>query len=84
MKTNAPMPSDSNEILFLVAKKFIELNHMQKLNIGLKLKLIDFGGFCLTEKAVEEMVFKNAYKNNMIAKLVAEIGKMEYYGPQQS
>ena len=51
---------------------------MQKLNIGLKLKLIDFGGFCRTEASIEHMVFTNAYKTGKLVKLVAEIERFKY------
>ena len=77
------MPNDSHEILFLVASEFLELNHLQKMNIGLKLKLIDFGGFCRTEKAIEEMVFATAYKKNMLAKLVEEIQRVKHEPTKQ-
>lgn len=83
METNVLMPNDTHEILFLVANEFLTLNHMQKMQIGIKLKLIDFGGFCRTEKAIEEMVFANAYKKNMISNLVAEIQKVTHATSKQ-
>lgn len=69
--------NDSHKILFLVATQWVELTHLQKLNIGVRLKLIDFGGFCRTEKAIEEIVFANAYTRNRLAQLAAEIQRVK-------
>jgi hypothetical protein len=72
------MANDTHELLFLVASEFVELNHLQKMNIGVRLKLIDFGGFCRTEASIEEMVFCNAFRKNMISQLVEEIQRIKY------
>jgi hypothetical protein len=70
--------NDTHELLFLVATQFLELNYMQKLNIGMRLKLIDFSSLAKDEKTIDDMVFANAYKNGMIAKLVVEIEKIKH------
>jgi hypothetical protein len=70
--------NDTHELLFLIANEFLELNFVQKLNVGLKLNLIDFKGFCRTEKAIEEMVFVRAYKKGIMSQLVKEIEKMKH------
>lgn len=84
MDWESQVANDSHELLFLIATEYVTLNHLQKMNIGLRLGLIDFGGFCRTEKAIEEMVFANAYKKNMIAKLVAEIQRVKHEPAKQN
>ncbi len=67
----------SHEMLFLVAKEYLELTYLQRFNIGIRLNLVQFGGICRTEKAVDEMIFTNAYKHNMLSLLVKEIERVK-------
>lgn len=71
------MAKDSHELLFLVASEFVELSTTQKLKIGFKLGLIDYGGYFVSSNTAEEMIFTNAFKHNKIYRLVAEMQKLK-------
>lgn len=73
----------NHELLFLIADEFLQLTDLQQLNVGVRLGLIDFGGFCRTPQVIQETVFRNAYKRNMLAKLVVEIGKAKHEPKKQ-
>ncbi len=67
-----------NEFLFKVANEFISLTDRQKLDIGLRLKLVGVAATLYAPHYLEEKIFVDAYKNNMLVKLVAEIQKVKY------
>jgi hypothetical protein len=71
------MRACNSELLFLVATEFVALTDRQKLNIGMKLNLIDFHSFCFTTKVIEETVFTRAYQKNKIADLVKAIQQVK-------
>lgn len=60
-----------HDMLFLVARDFVQLSSLQQRNIGVKLGL---AGICVFSHAsddhVQDMVFSLAYKNKKIPELV--------------
>lgn len=69
--------NDTHELLFLVATEFIDLSDRQRLEIGLKLGLVNIAAACYSPKHLEEQVFANAFKQNKMASLIKEIEKVK-------
>lgn len=71
------LKTDTHEMLFLIAVEFVNLTDKQKLEIGMKLGLVDLNAYCYPSQALSEIIFTNAYKKNKIYKLIQEIGKIK-------
>ncbi len=71
------MANSQHELLFLVAKDLVELGLKEKLNIGLRLKILNISGFLMSEKVIEETIFIHVCKNGMLPKLVKEIQRVK-------
>lgn len=62
---------NAHDMLFLVARDFVQLNSLQQRNIGIKLGLAGVGIFAnSSDDEVAHMVFSLAYKNKKISELV--------------
>lgn len=65
--------SDTQELLFLVARDFVQLSTLQQVNIGLKLKLVTVEATMWEPKKVADTVFAKAYQQRLIPQLVQEM-----------
>lgn len=65
--------NDTQELLFLVARDFVQLSTLQQVNIGLKLKLVTVEATLWEPAKVAETIFSKAYQQKCIPALVQEM-----------
>lgn len=67
------------EILFLVARDFVQLTPLQQINIGLKLELCGVEiAATLPPESIDEMIFKTAYEKGKIPDMMKEMRQFLY------
>lgn len=67
------MLKNLNEILFAVARDFVELTPLQQINVGIRLKVCGAEAALMSTEQVGEYVFRLAYQNGKIPALVREM-----------
>jgi hypothetical protein len=73
------MMNSINEILFLVARDFVQLKPLQQINIGIKLELVGVEvATYLDHTVIAETIFTKAYQKNKIPELVKEMRNYLY------
>ncbi len=70
------LENSTPELLLSVALEFLKLNDRQKLQIGMKLGLINISAAALSPSLLSEKVFTEAYKQSRLFNLITEIGKV--------
>lgn len=72
------MLNNTHELLFLVAKDFIQLSPLQQVNIGIRLKLCGVEISMLKPEDISAFIFKAAYDNQKMTHLIKEIRPLLY------
>lgn len=67
------MLNNTTEILFLVARDFVQLTPLQQVNVGMKLELCGVDAAMLPPEDIGVMIFKSAYKKGKIPSLLREM-----------
>lgn len=70
--------NQDKNILFLVACDFMDLDRIQKLSIGIDLRILDYYDTRLTEDEIEEKVLSGAVANKQIVSLTELVNKVKY------
>jgi hypothetical protein len=72
------MLNNTQEILFLVARDFVQLTPLQQINIGIRLEVCGVDAAMLAHEKLPEMIFKMAYERGKIRELVTEMRQYLY------
>lgn len=72
------MANAEHELLYIIAYEYAQIEHVDKIRIGMKMKLFDYTAHFWPEDMVEETVFTNAYKNGKLNILVQEMEKIKH------
>lgn len=72
------MLNSAHEILFLVARDFVQLTPIQKMNIAIRLHLCGVEIATLPADDMGQMIFKMAYQRGKIPDLVKEMRPLLY------
>lgn len=72
------MINNIHEILFLVARDFVQLSPLQQINVGIRLKLCGVEVTLLPHGDISERIFKAAYEKNKIPEMVKEMRQFLY------
>ena len=72
------MLNNPYEILFLVARDFVQLTTLQQINIGIRLKICGVDAAMLPVDQISEVIFKTAYERGKIPELVKEMRQHLY------
>ena len=67
------MVNNTHEILFLVARDFVQLTPLQQINIGIKLQLCGVDAAMLPVDNIGEVIFKAAYDKKKLPEMVREM-----------
>lgn len=74
----AYMLNNTQEILFLVARDFVQLTPLQQINVGIRLQICGVDAAMLPVHTIGETIFKAAYTRGKIPELVREMRQYLY------
>lgn len=72
------MINNMHEILFLVARDFVQLTPLQQINVGIRLQVCGVDAALLPTDTIGEVIFKTAYEKGKIPEMVKEMRQYLY------
>lgn len=73
VKMNSPY-----ELLFLVARDFVQLTPLQQINVGIRLEVCGVDAGMLPVETIGEVIFKADYQKHKIPDLIKEMRQYLY------